>query len=101
MSKQQLINFITTVKQNNLLKTQLKYAQPEEILRIASEQRFNFSPAIQGKFRNRWVGVYVWPHWEDIHEICPALCPPGFNSLAHYSQSKCSPYDSEENPDYR
>ena len=35
---------MTTVKQNDLLKIQLKYTQPEEILMIASEQGFNFSP---------------------------------------------------------
>ena len=60
-----------------------------------------FSEEIKGRFRNRWAGVYFCPQREDINEICPALCPPGFNSLAEYSQSTCSHLDTEENKKYR
>ena len=101
MSKQQLMDFIVAVKKDESLKVQLKDAQPEEILRIAEQAGFNFSPEVQGRFRNRWAGVYTCPQREDINEICPALCPPGFNSLAEYSQSTCSPWEREENPRYR
>ncbi|NEO22994.1 MULTISPECIES: Nif11-like leader peptide family natural product precursor [unclassified Moorena] len=101
MSKQQLMDFIVAVKKDESLKAQLKDAQPEEIIRIAEQAGFKFSEEVKGRFRNRWAGVYSCPQREDINEICPALCPPGFKSLAEYSQSTCTPYDKEEKYDFR
>ncbi|NEO98144.1 MAG: Nif11-like leader peptide family natural product precursor [Symploca sp. SIO2E9] len=96
MSHQELKNFIVAVKQDESMRSRLKEAQPEEILRIAQQAGFKFSEEVQGRFRNRWAGVYSCPQREDINDICPALCPPGFKSLAEYSQSTCSPYDTKE-----
>ena len=101
MSKQQLMDFIVAVKKDNSLKAQLKEAQPEEIIEIAEQAGFKFSEEVKGRFRNRWAGVYSCPQREHVNEICPALCPPGFNSLAEYSQSTCSISTPEENPKYR
>jgi len=101
MSKQQLMDFIVAVKKDESLKTQLKDAQPEEIIGIAERAGFDFSEEIKGRFRNRWAGVYFCPQREDINEICPALCPPGFRSLAEYSQSTCSAWDTQEKYDFR
>lgn len=101
MSKQQLMDFIVAAKNDESLKAQLKEAQPEEIIRIAEKARFNFSEEIKGRFRNRWAGVYSCPQRADVDEICPALCPPGFKSLAEYSQSTCSPWDTQEKYDFR
>lgn len=101
MSKQQLMDFIVAAKKDDSLKAQLKDAQPEEIIRIASQAGFKFSEEIKGRFRNRWYGVYSCPQRQDINELCPALCPPGFKSLAEYSQSTCSSLDAEEKHDFR
>ena len=83
MSKQQLMDFIVAAKNDESLKAQLKEAQPEEIIRIAEKARFNFSEEIKGRFRNRWAGVYSCPQ------------------RAEYSQSTCSPWDTQEKYDFR
>ena len=101
MSKQQLMDFIVAAKKDQSLRAKLKNAQPEKIIRVAEQAGFKFSEEIKGRFRNRWAGVYSCPQREDINEICPALCPPGFNSLAEYSQSTCSPDDKQEKYDFR
>ena len=95
------MDFIATAKKDKSLKTKLKNAQPEEIICIAEQSGFQFSEEIKVRFRNRWAGVYFCPQREDINEICPALCPPGFKSLAEYSQSTCSHLDTQENKKYR
>lgn len=101
MSKQALMDFIVAAKNDEYLKAKLRDAQPEEILLIAEQSGFSFSEEIKGRFRNRWEGVYSCPQREDINELCPALCPPGFKSLAQYSQSTCSPWDTQEKYDFR
>ncbi|MBO1347840.1 MAG: Nif11-like leader peptide family natural product precursor [Hormoscilla sp. GUM202] len=101
MSHQEIKKFIVAAKQDESLRARLKDAQPEEIIRIATEAGFNFSEEVKERFRNRWAGVYFCPQREDVDEICPALCPPGFRSLAEYSRSTRSPWDTEENPKYR
>ena len=101
MSRAEFIRFIGVLRDNDQLREQYAEAQPEEILRLAKSHGFDFSDEIQGRFLNRWAGVYFCPFANDIGELCPKMVPPGFKTLLEYSQTTCSKEDEVERYDFR
>ena len=73
MSRAEFIRFIGALREDSDLRDQFAEAQPEEILRLAKANGFTFSEEIQGRFLNRWAGVYFCPFANDIGELCPKL----------------------------
>ena len=96
MSRAEFIRFIGVLREDTELRSKFADAQPEEILRLAKANGFDFSDEIQGRFLNRWAGVYFCPYANSIGELCPKLVPPGFKTLLEYSQTTCSKEDEVE-----
>ena len=101
MSRAEFIRFIGVLREDVALRSKFADAQPEEILRLAKANGFDFSDEIQGRFLNRWAGVYFCPFANDIGELCPKLVPPGFKTLLEYSQTTCRKEDEVERYDFR
>ena len=101
VSRAEFIRFIGVLQEDSDLRDQFAEAQPEEILRLAKTHGFAFSEEIQGRFLNRWAGVYFCPYANSIGELCPKLVPAGFKTLLEYSQTTCSKEDEVERHDFR
>jgi hypothetical protein len=101
MSRAEFIRFIGVLRSDEQLKEKFADAEPVEILRLAKMHGFDFSEEIQGRFLNRWAGVYFCPYANDIGELCPKLVPNGFKTLLEYSQTTCSREDKVERYDFR
>lgn len=101
MSRAEFIRFIGVLEEDTSFRSLFAEAQPEEILRLAKLHGFDFSEEIQGRFLNRWAGVYFCPYANDIGRLCPKLVPEGYTTLLHYSQTTCSKEDKVERYNFR
>tara|TARA_Y100001968_G_C19104592_1_gene594241 strand:- start:9 stop:350 length:342 start_codon:yes stop_codon:yes gene_type:complete len=101
MSRAEFIRFISVLEENSNFRNLFTEAQPEEILKLAKDHGFDFSAEIQGRFLNRWAGVYFCPFANQIGQLCPKLVPSGYKNLLEYSQSTCSKDDKVERFDFR
>ena len=101
MSRSEFIRFMENLEKNKNFRDLFSNAQPEEILELAKEYGYKFSNEIQGRFLNRWAGVYFCPFAIDIGRLCPALVPSGYVNLLHYAQSTCSKDDKLERFNFR
>ena len=101
MSRSEFIRFMSVLEKDINFRSLFINAEPEEILRLAKLHGFDFSEEIQGRFLNRWAGVYFCPFAIDIGRLCPKLVPEGYINLLHYSQSTCNQNDKEERYNFR
>ena len=101
MSRAEFIRFLGVLEEDSNFRSLFATAEPEEILRIAKQHGFDFSEEIQGRFLNRWAGVYFCPFANDVGRLCPKMVPEGYTTLLHYSQTTCSKDDKVERYDFR
>ena len=101
MSRAEFIRFLGVLQKDSSFRELFKDAEPEEILRLAKQNGFIFSDEIQGRFLNRWAGVYSCPFADEVGRLCPKMVPDGYKTLLHYSQSTCSADDKVERYDFR
>lgn len=101
MSRAEFIRFLGVLEQDTNFRSLFANAEPEEILQIAKQHGYDFSEEIQGRFLNRWAGVYFCPFANDVGRLCPKMVPEGYTTLLHYSQTTCSKDDKVERYDFR
>ena len=101
MSRSELVRFMSRLERDGDFRKLFAEAEPIEILQLAKQHGFAFSEEIQGRFLNRWMGVYSCPLAIDMGRLCPKLVPQGYKNLLHYSQSTCSWLEKKERYDFR
>ena len=77
MSRAEFIRFLQVLEEDTSFRALFAQAEPEEILRLADQNGFDFSDEIKGRFLNRWAGVYFCPFANDVGRLCPKMVPEG------------------------